>query len=146
MNLLCFSDEKLKKAFQKNIAISLLILVMVFLWDNKSYLWDYLPYSQYYEKTEAYMYDVIRHNYGRVDLCAAGIESRGEKVKHDFREHIGDTIVIAHSGTREPAVCRCNIVITGGFLAILIALLAGNVYWVLRVEKAMKRNILIQRK
>lgn len=130
------NDKRIIKAIIKNILISILLLSVLFLVDNRTYLFTYLPHRFEYEHKEAYIQPSnLRHNYVRVVVMEQGEAMATDTVKHAYGEIVGSMITVGYSPDRKPSVVRISPVVTGGHICILASLILGNLMFVWRIHK-----------
>lgn len=132
-----WNDERIPKAIIRNILTSLLMLLIVFLADNRTYLFTYLPYKFAYEQHEAYLqYGHLRHNYVRVAVMEQDEVIAKDTVKRAYNERTFSKIIVGYAPDRKPCVVRTSLVVTSGQIAVLAALILGNLMFVWRLRRA----------
>lgn len=132
-----WNDKRIKKAIISNILASILFLLVLFLVDNRTYLFTYLPHRFTYEPREAYIQrSNLRHDYARVVVMEQGEVVATDTVKHAFGETKGSVITVGYAMERKPSIVRITPVVTYGQLGVLLALILGNLGFVWRIHKA----------
>jgi hypothetical protein len=131
------SGDKIKGAMLRNILVSILILCVMFLVENKTYLFDYLPFSSDYQITEATIQpSPLKFNRAKVTVSEGGVAVCEAVVKHGFTERVWDEIPVGYSAASTPHVVRVAPVVTWGALGIAAALILGNIGIAVRLKKA----------
>lgn len=132
-----WNDKRIRNAIIKNILVSILLLLLLFLVDNRSYLFTYLPYRFAYEQREAYIQPShLRHNYMKVAVMEQGEVIAVDTVKHACGETADSLITVGYASKRKPSVVRCSPVVTGGQISVLIALILGNLTFIWKIHRA----------
>lgn len=130
-----WNDKQITNAIKKNILTSILILLVLFLVDNRSYLFTYLPYKFAYEQKEAYIqHSNLRHNYVRVVVMEQGEAIAKGSVKRALGETFGSVITVGYASERKPSIVRISPVVTGGQIAVLLALILGNLRFIWKIH------------
>lgn len=108
----------------RNIVISLLILMLIFLWDNREYVFQYQFHREEYTKVEGRIWRTVprRNSVAWVALYTADGTLKKRRVVRSFWERTDDIIPAAYSESRKPSICRVGYVLT--FYLFLIFLLA----------------------
>lgn len=115
------------KKWLKSIVVSILILLVLLLIDNRSYLFSYLPHRESYEQVGAYIEgSKLRHHYTWIRLHEGNGGQSIFRVKKAFWEHYGDTIIVGYAKDRSPEVCRIQFIVTWGELVVLVVFLIGH--------------------
>lgn len=131
-----WNDKQITNAIKKNILTSILILLVLFLVDNRSYLFIYLPYRFAYEQREAYIQrSNLRHNYVRVVVMEQSEAIAKGTVKRALGETADSMITVGYAPKRKPSVVRSSLVVTGGYVAVLVALILGNLRFIWKIHK-----------
>ncbi len=130
-----WNDKRIPDAIKKRILISILLLLIVFLADNRSYLFTYLPYRFAYEQREAYLQSGrLQHNYVRVVILEQGEAIAKDIVKRAYGEKTFSVITVGYSADRKPSVVRTSLIVTSGQLAVLTALILSNLLFVWKLR------------
>ena len=129
-----WNDEKTIKAIQKNILTSILLLLIVFLANNCTYLFHYLPHKSAYELREAYIQPSTSRRV-RVVVMEQGKAVAKAKVELAYGEIVGDRIIVGYAPERKRSVVRCSPVISGGQILVLFALVLGNLRFLWSLHK-----------
>lgn len=131
-----WNDKQITNAIKKNILTSILILLVLFLVDNRSYLFTYLPHRFMYEQREAYVqYGRPRHNYVRVVVMEQDEAIAKGTVKRAPGEKFGSVITVGYSSKRKPSIVRSSLVVTGGQIAVFVAMILGNLRFIWKIHK-----------
>lgn len=132
-----WNDKRIPNAITRNILTSILLLLVLFLVDNRSYLFTYLPYKFAYEQREAYVqYGRLRHNYVHVAVMEQDEVIAKDTVKRAYNERTFSKITVGYAPDRNPSVVRTSLVVTSGQIAVLVALILGNLMFVRRLRRA----------
>ena len=130
-----WNDEKNINAIKKNILTSILLLLIMFLVNNRTYLFHYLPHKSAYELREAYI-EPSNSRHVRVVVMEQGKAVTKAKVELAYGEIIGDRIIVGYAPERKRSVVRCSPVITGGQILDLFALVLGNLRFIWSLHKS----------
>lgn len=131
-----WNDNHIIKAILKNILTSILLLLALFLVDNRTYIFTYLPHRFVYEQREAYIQPGnLRHNYVRVAVMKQGEVIATDTVKHACGEAAGSTITVGYASDHKPSIVRISPVVTGGQIGVLAALILGNLMFVWKLHR-----------
>lgn len=123
----------------RNLIASLVILCALFVADNRAYFFSYLPFQAEYRVTQAYLTPSwMKFGNVRVNVSLDGEIIGKATVKRSFAEHDWDEIPVGYSLTRPKAVVRIAPVVTWGQEGAFVALILGNIGFVLRLKKASK--------
>ena len=131
-----WNDERIPNAIKKNILTSILILLVLFLVDNRSYLFTYLPHRFIYEQKEAYVqYGNLRNRYVQVVVMEQDEAIAKGTVRRAPGEKFGSVITVGYSPERKPSIVRASLVVTRGQIAVLVGLILGNLRFIWKIHK-----------
>lgn len=131
------NDKRVKNAIIKNILTSILLLLTVFLVENRAYIFTYLPYQFAYEHREAYVQQGrLRNNYVQVAVMEQDEVIAKGTVKRACGESFGSMITVGYASSRKPSVVRASLVVTSGQISVLVALILGNLLFVRKLYRA----------
>lgn len=132
-----WNDSRIRKAIVKNILTSIVLLLILFLVENRICLFTYLPYQFAYEQKEACIqHGSLRHNYVRVAVMEQGEVIATATVKRGCGETSDSMIPVGYASDRKPAVVRVSPVVTGGQIGVFVALILGNLLFVRKLHRA----------
>lgn len=134
--------KKIESAIRKNIICSILLVLILFIVDNRSYLFDYLPHRWEYEKVKAYISNnKLRHNYVEVNVVVSEDETISARVKHGMGEaEYLEEITVGYSANRAPSVVRVNFIVSWGQICVAAVLAIGNVSYAQRLKRAWREE------
>ncbi len=132
-----WNDNRIPNAIIKNILTSLLLLLIVFLAENRSYFFTYLPYKFAYEQREAYIqYGRLRYSNARVAVMEQDEVIAKDTVKRAYNEGTFSKITVGYAPNRNPSVVRTSPIVTSGQISVLAALILGNLIFIWRLRRA----------
>lgn len=126
------------RAVIRNILFSILFYGILFVMDNRGYLFAYLPHKEEYRQMDAYIENSnLRRNYVRVTVTDhQGEVVAREVVKRGYKEARGSRIVVGYAPSNIQSVVRIIPLITSGQIAVLISLTLGNIFFIWKIYKA----------
>lgn len=132
-----WNDSRIKKAIIKSILTSIFLMLILFLVDNRSYLFTYLPYQFAYEQKEAYVqYGRLRYEYVWVSVMEQDEAIAMDTVKRGCGESAGSMITVGYAPDRNPSVVRTSLIVTNGQIVSVIILILGNLLFVRKLHRA----------
>lgn len=132
-----WNDKQTTNPIKKSILSCILILLVLFLVDNRSYLFTYLPHRFVYEQKEAYVQlGNLRYNYMEVLVMEQDEAIAKGTVKRAFGEKFGSVITVGYSSERKPSVVRNSPVVTGGQITAMAMFILGNLMFIWKIHKA----------
>ena len=111
-------------------------MLVLFLVDNRGYLFTYLPYRFMYEQREAYVqHSNLRNRYVQVVVMEQDEAIAKGTVKRAPGEKFGSVITVGYSPERKPSIVRASLVVTRGYIAVFAALILGNLRFIWKLHK-----------
>lgn len=125
------------KAIIRNLLFSVLLWLILFVMENRTWLFLYLPNQAEYVEMPAYMeHSNLKHNYVQVTVMdEEEVVATGE-VKRAFKEQPGTMIAVGYARWQIVPIVRLSPVVTWGQVAVFVALIFGNLSFVWRLYKA----------
>lgn len=120
-------QERIAHKFIRNVMIELLILLAVFLFDNRSYLFSYLPHASEYEKQIVRIETTMKGFYARVHVADGKETTKRGYVRYSFYERREDIIVVGYAPQRGGDIVRTSPVITSGLAVVFGAYVLGDI-------------------
>lgn len=132
-----WGNKQIMKVIKKNILTSLLLLLVLFLVENRTYLFTYLPHRYVYEQREAYIqYGHSRNSYVEVAVMEQGEAIGKATVKRALGDKFGVKITVGYAPGRKPSVVRTSPVVTGRQIFVLAMFILSNLQLIWKLYKA----------
>ncbi|MDE6700986.1 MAG: hypothetical protein K2K10_08265 [Acetatifactor sp.] len=128
------------KAIIRNLLFSIFLWLILFVVDNRTWLFLYLPNQAEYEEMPAYMeYSNLKHDYVEVTVMDdEGEEVAIGEVKRAFKEHSGTMITVGYARWQIVPIVRLVPVVTWGQIAVVVWMIFANLSIIWRLHKATR--------
>ena len=117
------------KEIIRNVVGSIIVLLIVFLWDNRDYLFQYKLHQSEYIQVEGRIEELRSRKAGvRIIVQLPNGGERSVVLSPAWNEFIPlkDTIPMVFSPFRQPQLCRGNLVVTLHWLIALMMVISWN--------------------